>query len=128
MLINLLLFQTRIYSCNDYNIKYLYRSPQIIFHFVGILEQVAAKYGCTVYKIDKWFPSSKLCDCGYKNDNLSLNERTWVCPHCGQVHDRDVHAAEMILRRGIYELTSNSKTIEPLRFEAVAFESRISSL
>lgn len=96
--------------------------------FVNILEQVAAKYGCTVHKIDKWFPSSKLCDCGYKNDNLSLNERTWVCPQCGQVHDRDVHAAEMILRRGIYELTSNGKTIEPLGFEAVAFESRISSL
>ena len=96
--------------------------------FVGILEQVAAKYGCTVHRIDKWFPSSKLCDCGFKNDNLSLNDRSWVCPHCGQVHDRDVHAAEMILRRGIYELTSNSKTIEPLGFEAVAFESRIPSL
>ena len=93
--------------------------------FCGILEQVAAKYGCTVHKIDKWFPSSKLCDCGYKNDNLSLNERTWVCPQCGQIHDRDVHAAEMILRRGIYELTSDSKTIEPLGFEAVMFESRI---
>lgn len=93
--------------------------------FVGILEQVAAKYGCTVHRIDKWFPSSRLCDCGYKNDNLSLNDRTWVCPRCGQVHDRDVHAAEMILRRGIYELTSNGKTIEPLGFGAVASESRI---
>jgi putative transposase len=80
--------------------------------FVSILEQVAAKYGCTVHKIDKWFPSSKLCDCGYKNDNLSLNDRTWVCPRCGQIHDRDVHAAEMILRRGIYELTSGSETNE----------------
>lgn len=93
--------------------------------FVSILEQVAAKYGCTVHRIDRWFPSSRLCDCGYKNDRLSLNDRTWVCPQCGQVHDRDVHAAEMILRRGIYELTSNGKTIEPLGFEAVAPESRI---
>ena len=93
--------------------------------FVRILEQVAAKYGCTVHRIDKWFPSSKLCDCGYKNDSLSLNDRTWVCPRCGQVHDRDVHAAEMILRRGIYELASNGKTIEPLGFEAVASEPRI---
>ena len=93
--------------------------------FCNILEQVAGKYGCTVHRIDKWFPSSKLCVCGYKNDNLSLNERTWVCPHCGQIHDRDVHAAEMILRRGIYELASNGKTIEPLGFEAVASEPRI---
>ena len=91
--------------------------------FVNILEQVAAKYGCIVHKIDKWFPSSKLCDCGYKNDNLSLNDRSWVCPQCGQIHDRDVHAAEMILRRGIYELTSDCKTLEPLGFKAVAFVS-----
>ena len=88
-------------------------------NFIRILCEVASKYGCTVHKIDKWFPSSKLCDCGYKNDSLSLNDRTWVCPHCGQIHDRDVHAAEMILRRGIYELTSDGKTIEPLGFEAV---------
>lgn len=96
--------------------------------FISILEQVAAKYGCTVHKINKWFPSSKLCDCGFKNNNLSLNNRSWVCPHCGQIHDRDVHAAEMILRRGIYELASNGKTIEPLGFEAIVFEPRISSL
>ena len=95
--------------------------------FCEILEQVAAKYGCTVHRIDRWFPSSKLCDCGYKNDSLSLSDRTWICPHCGQIHDRDVHAAEMILRRGIYELASNGKTIEPLGFEAVASEPRISS-
>ena len=96
--------------------------------FCNILVQVAAKYGCTVHKIDRWFPSSKLCDCGYKNVNLSLNDRSWACPHCGQSHDRDVHAAEMILRRGIYELASNGKTIEPLGFEAVASEPRIPCL
>ena len=85
-------------------------------NFCSILVQVASKYGCTVHKIDKWFPSSKLCDCGYKNDSLSLRDRSWVCPQCGQVHDRDVHASEMILRRGIYELASDSKTIEPYGF------------
>lgn len=86
-------------------------------NFVRILQHVATKYGCTVYKIDRWFPSSKLCDCGYKNTDLKLWDREWVCPHCGQVHDRDVHAAEMILRRGIYELASDGKTIEPLGFD-----------
>lgn len=91
--------------------------------FVSILEQVAVKYGCTVHKIDRWFPSSRLCSCGFKNDNLSLRDREWICPRCGQHHDRDAHAAEMILRRGIYELVSNGKTIEPFGFEAVAFVS-----
>ena len=85
--------------------------------FCSILEQVAAKYGCTVRKIDRWFPSSRLCDCGYKNSDLKLYDREWICPQCGQCHDRDVHAAEMILRRGIYELVSDSKTYEPLGFQ-----------
>ena len=80
--------------------------------FTNILLAVASKYGVTVHKIDKWYPSSKLCDCGYKHVQLALSEREWVCPHCGLVHDRDVHAAKNILRRGVYELGSGSKTTE----------------
>lgn len=78
--------------------------------FIDILYSVANKYGVTVHKIDKWYPSSKLCDCEYKYDKLSLHEREWICPECGQIHDRDIHAAQNILRRGIYELGSGSKT------------------
>ena len=80
--------------------------------FTQILEQVATKYGCTVHKIDRWYASSKLCECGYKNSDLRLSDREWVCPRCGLVHDRDIHAAQNILRRGIYELTSGSETNE----------------
>jgi len=80
--------------------------------FVDILMNIASKYGCVVHKIDRWYASSKLCDCGYKNNDLTLSDRQWTCPVCGKVHDRDVHAAEMIQRRGIYELESGSKTNE----------------
>ena len=82
--------------------------------FINILEQVANKYNVVVHKIDRWYPSSKLCDCGYKNDKLTLKDREWVCPQCGQAHDRDVNAAKNILRKGISELVSNSKTNIPL--------------
>jgi putative transposase len=91
--------------------------------FCSILEQVAAKYGCTVHRIDRWYPSSKLCDCGFKNNKLALHDREWTCPQCGKVHDRDVHAAEMILRRGIYELVSDGKTSET---QCVSRQSRLS--
>ncbi|MBQ8698668.1 MAG: transposase, partial [Schwartzia sp.] len=74
--------------------------------FLKTLEYVASKYGVTVHKIDRWYPSSKLCDCGYKNDALTLADREWVCPLCGTVHHRDAHAAQNILRRGIAELES----------------------
>jgi len=43
---------------------------------------------------DRWYASSKLCSvCGYKHKDLSLSDRTWTCPECGRVHDRDENAA-----------------------------------
>ena len=43
---------------------------------------------------DRFYPSSKLCSCcGFKLPTLSLNTRSWVCPQCGAVHDRDINAA-----------------------------------
>lgn len=64
------------------------------------------KYGVIVHKIDKWYPSSKTCECGCINKGLSLRDRTWVCPVCGAVNDRDILAARNILRKGISELES----------------------
>ena len=78
--------------------------------FVEILEAVAAKYGCTVHRIDRFYPSSRMCECGYRNDGLNLSDREWVCPQCGRHHDRDLNAARNILRRGIDELTSTNKS------------------
>lgn len=79
--------------------------------FVGKLECVARKYSVTVHKIDRFYPSSKTCECGYVNRELKLSDREWVCPECGKVNDRDLNAAENILRRGISELWSGSKTV-----------------
>lgn len=40
------------------------------------------------------FPSSKLCSqCGYINDNLTLNDTIFKCPNCGLEIDRDENAA-----------------------------------
>ena len=65
--------------------------------FVQILEYVAASAGKKVVKIDRWAPSTKTCsECGCHVE-LSLKDRSWVCPHCGAIHDRDINAAINIL-------------------------------
>jgi putative transposase len=69
--------------------------------FVTKLEYKAKWYGKKVIKIDRFFPSSKTCsDCGYINQNLTLDVRNWTCV-CGSRHDRDVNASKNILKRGL---------------------------
>ena len=91
------------------------RKMQDLAHgkFVRKLEYLAGKYGVRVKKVDRFFPSSKLCDCGHIFNQLTLHDRAWTCPVCGLHHDRDLHAANNILRQGIASLGSPGKTQEP---------------
>jgi putative transposase len=62
--------------------------------FGSILAYKSSWRSKTIQKVDRFFPSSKLCsDCGAKNVNLQLSDREWVCVECGVVHDRDENAA-----------------------------------
>ena len=49
--------------------------------------------GKNVLNADKFFASSKLCSCGYRNNALTLADRIWGCPECGKVNQRDLNAA-----------------------------------
>lgn len=70
--------------------------------FVEILNHVASKYGVRIKKVGRYYASSKTCSaCGNVNHSLTLKERTWVCPKCGAVHDRDLNAAINILNTGL---------------------------
>jgi putative transposase len=62
--------------------------------FLTYLRYKAEWYGRDFVQAAKFFPSSKLCHwCGYKKEDLALCERTWTCPVCGKIHDRDVNAS-----------------------------------
>jgi putative transposase len=51
-------------------------------------------YGINLLTADRWFPSSKQCSsCGHRQEALTLSERTYCCPVCGLVIDRDSNAA-----------------------------------
>ena len=70
--------------------------------FRTMLGYKLAEKGGRLVKVDKYYPSSKLCSqCGSKKDSLELSERIYVCEHCAAEMDRDINAAINIRREGI---------------------------
>ncbi|MFG1885889.1 RNA-guided endonuclease InsQ/TnpB family protein [Micromonospora sp. NPDC049102] len=68
--------------------------------FTAMLEYKATRYGRTFARVDRFFPSTRMCsDCGWINDKMVLNVREWDCL-CGAAHDRDVNAAINVLAAG----------------------------
>lgn len=64
------------------------------------MEYKAARYGRTFARVDRFFPSTRMCSaCGRVNDKMALNVRAWDCL-CGVTHDRDVNAALNVLAAG----------------------------
>ena len=64
------------------------------YYFVQRLKTKAQEQGKSVIEASKWFASSKTCNvCGYANRDLTIEDRSWICPHCGTEHNRDENAA-----------------------------------
>lgn len=76
--------------------------------FTAILEELCLKYGKILVRASRWYPSSKTCHhCGYKNDDLRLSDRVYVCPVCGNIMPRDKNAAINILEEGLRTIKEN---------------------
>lgn len=68
--------------------------------FLTLLEYKAQRYGRTFAKVDRWFPSTRMCNtCGAIGEKKPLHVRAWTCV-CGTTHDRDINAAMNILAEG----------------------------
>jgi putative transposase len=68
--------------------------------FTAMLEYKATRYGRTFARVDRSFPSTRMCsDCGRVNEKMDLSIRSWDCP-CGSTHDRDHNAAKNVLAAG----------------------------
>lgn len=76
------------------------------YEFIRELEYKAAWRGARILKVDTFYPSSQTCGtCGYKNPLVkNLAVREWDCPQCGAHHDRDVNAAQNILKKALEQV------------------------
>ena len=64
------------------------------YAFVQRLKTKAEEQGKVVIEANRWFASSKTCNvCGYVNKDLTISDRSWICPHCGTEHNRDQNSA-----------------------------------
>ena len=71
------------------------------YRFKQVLEDKANNNNKKIVFVDRFYPSSKTCHkCGYVNKGLTLNDRGWTCPICGEHLDRDLNAAMNILLEG----------------------------
>jgi len=70
--------------------------------FVKMLEYKASDNGKRLIKVDRWYPSSKTCHvCGYVYKALDIETKSWRCPECSTLHDRDINAAINIKNEGL---------------------------
>ena len=70
--------------------------------FRNFLKYKLEEQGKHYIVIDKWFPSSKTCNCcGYINKDLVVGVPEWICPECGLVVARDHNAALNIKQEGL---------------------------
>ncbi len=80
--------------------------------FVTFVTYKATWENHKVMFIDCFFASSNQCNgCHEKNTFLSLSDRIWVCPKCGEEHDRDLNAANNIKDEGIRILQNHTVLI-----------------
>jgi len=121
---NSLIDENQVICMEDLNVKGMVKNHNLaesicemnFGEFRKMLEYKAQWYNRKIVFVDRFYPSSKTChNCGYINKSLTLNDRQWACPQCGEVIERDYNAALNILDEGlkILETTINVGCCEP---------------
>lgn len=68
-------------------------ASQKFYEFRVKLEAKCKEYGIELRIVDRWYPSSKLCNkCGRIKKDLKLSDREYIC-QCGYHTDRDYNAS-----------------------------------
>ena len=79
-------------------------SQQCFYKFKTILISLCKKYKIELRQVDRFYPSSKLCNsCNTIKKDLKLKDRTFKCS-CGYIEDRDVNAGKNLKDATSYEI------------------------
>ena len=117
---NKLINENQVIVMENLNVKGMLKNHKLaksiqelsLNRFKTMLKYKTEWTGRILIEVDRFFPSSKLCsNCGYKYKDLKLSERTWLCPECNTLHDRDLNAAINIKKEGERILNLNKKQI-----------------
>ena len=108
---NKLVKENDIIVMEDLNIKGMYQLHSIAKSLTNIpLAEIkrVLEYKCKwqnkkLLTINRYYPSSQECSvCGYQNKEVKdLSIRSWKCPNCGSLHDRDINASINIMFEGL---------------------------
>jgi putative transposase len=102
-----------VVKIEDLNIKAFLKNHKLagaiadcgMHEFRRQLEYKTEKFSSQLVLVDRMFPSSQICsNCGNHRHKMPLKNRTFKCPDCGHIEDRDLNAAKNIERwfEGIY--------------------------
>jgi putative transposase len=120
----------RLLAVEALNIKGMVCSKRLAKHiadagwgqFIRMLAYKGEWYGCDLVAVDRFFPSSKTCSqCGTVMEMLPLQVRKWDCPICHARHDRDINAAQNILKQataGTAESHADGVHVRPAYMQA----------
>ena len=129
---NQLLNENQVIVMEDLNVSGMMKNHNLaksiqelsLYKFKTLLTYKSEWYKRDLIQIDRYYPSSKLCSCcGYKKTDLTLKDRTFKCPECSVLIDRDYNAALNIKKEGLRILKIGLSSPELTPLEKISVES-----
>ncbi len=82
--------------------------------FRECLRYKLARQGKRLLEVDRYFPSTRICgECGcIAEEKVNYRRRTWQCPHCGALLNREANAARNVKARGLAQFTGSQEARE----------------
>ncbi|MHA3724202.1 RNA-guided endonuclease InsQ/TnpB family protein [Leucobacter sp. HY1910] len=106
---------------------YIRGGKRVHASILGRLKMILAAHPRTVM-VDRWAATTATCVCGVKTPH-HVSKRMFACPSCGYREDRDIHAAQNMIRFGegalpaSQELTGTPVEIDVRRSAGMDFAS-----